>query len=523
MADRSLAAELRPFERAARLSSALVWAMRGLAVGITLTLALALASRFGVVTVTLAAWFVLPMAALIIGTIAGLARHRPLGEIASEVDHRANLRERAITALEMTGRFDPLARTQIADAVEHLRRLEPLETFPPRLPKRWSIASLVMALAMIPFLSLSLPGGSGARDRSAEIVAAEAERIEAIAEEIERESVADSGEERPAAAAAVLREIAAQLRQEVNAERALASVGEAERRLSALQDSRAFDAASALARVADTLDRETRTRGVSNALDRRDYARAAREMSQLGPRAAQGSSADRQAIAEALRQAGAAASRYDERLGQALREASERARQGDEGATERATSELNRLGNESRRQEALERALSQLQESRQALTSGREGSGARPSERAAGADGDDPSAGSGAGDRGGQGQGQSGGQGSGGQAGDGEGGDPSSGSGAGTGTSTRTTDVYDPAATRARQVQVPGGDFDRPTFGESEEQSDSADGEVTVDYRSVLPTYQERATRAMQDRYIPLGMKELVREYFSSLQPPGVR
>ena len=39
----------------------------------------------------------------------------------------------------------------------------------------------------------------------------------------------------------------------------------------------------------------------------------------------------------------------------------------------------------------------------------------------------------------------------------------------------------------------------------------------------VLPTYQERATRAMQDRYIPLGMKELVKEYFSSLQPDGTR
>ena len=43
------------------------------------------------------------------------------------------------------------------------------------------------------------------------------------------------------------------------------------------------------------------------------------------------------------------------------------------------------------------------------------------------------------------------------------------------------------------------------------------DGEARVDYRDVLPTYQERATKAMQDRYIPLGMKDLVRDYFSSL------
>jgi hypothetical protein len=70
---------------------------------------------------------------------------------------------------------------------------------------------------------------------------------------------------------------------------------------------------------------------------------------------------------------------------------------------------------------------------------------------------------------------------------------------------------------------VPGGDFDRPQISAGDSQSDGGDGEAHVDYRDVLPTYQERATRAMQDRYIPLGMKELVKEYFSSLQPDGTR
>ena len=79
--------------------------------------------------------------------------------------------------------------------------------------------------------------------------------------------------------------------------------------------------------------------------------------------------------------------------------------------------------------------------------------------------------------------------------------------------------MYNPGSLRTRQVEVPGGDIDRPQISESDKQSDGGDGEVRVDFRDVLPTYQERATKAMQDRYIPLGMKDLVRDYFSSLQP----
>src|SRR5207249_4739173 len=97
----------------------------------------------------------------------------------------------------------------------------------------------------------------------------------------------------------------------------------------------------------------------------------------------------------------------------------------------------------------------------------------------------------------GQGQGQS----QNGEQGDGK------GSGAGTGSQSRTTDLYNPAAVRSRQVQVPGGDFDRPQITEGAP-TEGADGEARVDYRNVLPTYQERATKAMQDRYIPLGMKD---------------
>src|SRR5262245_63230327 len=132
-----------------------------------------------------------------------------------------------------------------------------------------------------------------------------------------------------------------------------------------MQSPGAFDAAAALSRIADALDRDARTRPVSSALDRRDYRRAAEEMRQLGSRAAAASEADRQAMAQALRQGAAAAGRYDERLAEALRQAADRAAAGEPGSTDQAAREMTRTGGQLQRQETLERALSQLQNSRQ--------------------------------------------------------------------------------------------------------------------------------------------------------------
>jgi hypothetical protein len=288
-----------------------------------------------------------------------------------------------------------------------------------------------------------------------------------------------------------------------------------------MQSPRAFDTAAALSRIADALDRDARTRPVASALDRRDYRRAADEMRQLGSRAAGAPEADRQAMAQALRQGAAAAGRYDEKLAEALREAADRAAAGEPGSTDQAAREMARTGGQMQRQETLERALSQLQNSRQALGAGsRQGqSGSSSSASRRPSAGQEPGEGEGSGRD--QGQGQRQGQGQGQGQGDGNGERP--GSGAGTGSTGRTTELYDPAAVRTRQVQVPGGDFDRPQISVGDSQTDGGDGEARVDYRDVLPTYQERATRAMQDRYIPLGMKELVKQYFSSLQPDGTR
>jgi len=44
-------------------------------------------------------------------------------------------------------------------------------------------------------------------------------------------------------------------------------------------------------------------------------------------------------------------------------------------------------------------------------------------------------------------------------------------------------------------------------------------GSAAVPYREVYADYADRAGAALEGSYIPLGMKQYVRDYFSSLEP----
>ncbi|MDQ7036673.1 MAG: hypothetical protein Q9P01_18125 [Anaerolineae bacterium] len=44
---------------------------------------------------------------------------------------------------------------------------------------------------------------------------------------------------------------------------------------------------------------------------------------------------------------------------------------------------------------------------------------------------------------------------------------------------------------------------------------------MSVPYNQVFRTYEDAANRALENDYVPLGMQDVVRDYFSSLQPTG--
>jgi hypothetical protein len=51
------------------------------------------------------------------------------------------------------------------------------------------------------------------------------------------------------------------------------------------------------------------------------------------------------------------------------------------------------------------------------------------------------------------------------------------------------------------------------------DRAENPEGEVTVPYNQVYSDYANAANQALDTGYIPLGLRDVVREYFTSLAP----
>ena len=49
--------------------------------------------------------------------------------------------------------------------------------------------------------------------------------------------------------------------------------------------------------------------------------------------------------------------------------------------------------------------------------------------------------------------------------------------------------------------------------------SENPNGQVTVPYNQVFSDYANAANRALDSDYVPLGLRDVVRDYFTSLEP----
>ncbi len=68
-----------------------------------------------------------------------------------------------------------------------------------------------------------------------------------------------------------------------------------------------------------------------------------------------------------------------------------------------------------------------------------------------------------------------------------------------------------------QQVQLQGDASNAPV--QEGEFSQNPDGNVTVPYDQVFSDYSDAANSALESDYIPLGLRDVVRDYFSSLEP----
>lgn len=515
-----------------RVQQAAVWALRGAAAGLALSLILAILSRL---------FPLLPLSSLLLlssiivflcATAAfGLSvlRSPSLLQTARLIDYRLSLRERLSTALEVHAgavRTSPrMAAAQLADAVRVAAGIEPGQALPWRMPRReLGIVLLLVAMLIASFL---VPNPMEAvwqqREAARQAVAEQVAELEALRVEIE-DNQALSAEQREA----LLQELDELIRDlkegNLSQEEAVARLSEAEQRLMALRQEDAAAQQAGLEEAARAWQDSDLTDEIAEAIQRGDYQAAAGELAQYAT--TEGESLTREeelALADELAQAAEALAESNPDLAEKLNEAAEALRRGDVDAARQAIAEaseqLAQAGQRIAGQEAVEEALAAVQEGRQAVAQAGQGAGQQQAQ------------GTGQGQQGQQGAGQQQAQGPlGSGSGEGESSGQEGQAQAGEGSISQDNRPGQEGETEYESVYAPqrlgegeGERVNLPGEGEGPYRDTSRDvdeeGQALVPYDQVYGDYSQAAAEALEGSYIPLGIKEYVREYFSALEP----
>jgi hypothetical protein len=499
-----------------------------------------------------------PLGLAFIAALGSLFIRHTLEELARRIDRAARLQERSTTALELGGRGEnfPLAVAQMRDAVEHLKRVDLLEAFPLRLPRHELMAALfIVLIATIVGVSpnpwlLKLRASNPAITIAHE----QAQRVQRLADSIQPNDAAEIDALRQLISKGA-KTIEARSNEPDAALNALQDLEEQVQQMSASDD----QLSAALAAIASALAGDQATQSLASAIntgDMRQISQAAKDLaqavSQLNPQ-------DRQRVAQVLRDAAGRAGRVSQTVSRSLSSAADglqagvagdaTAAAGDQGqagdasqadgqqaanGAQSASDALNQLSNSAAAVDARQRASSQLESSRNALeralgrTQSRSGSnsGSSGSRSSSSSQGSQSGQGSQA-QPGGQGQngdpngngmdqggnGNPGGdQGTGGDTG--QGGGYSTG-GQGQGQNSGSSSQLD-VITSPQHVPI-NGSVPPDESSINPYTSDAGTGAAQTAPESVQPNYSSKPTQGNDAGSIPLGLRDLVKDYFSSL------
>ena len=494
---------IRRWARRIRWVESLEWGPWGAAVGLLLALSAALASRLWPLLMArhlATAAGVLMLTGAAVALIAVWLRPRAMLHLARVFDRRLSLAERLSTAVEIeTGRLQAapdMATAQLADAIHTAQRADYRSHLRLR-PSRWALLStgaLVLALA----LTLTLPNPQeSVLLRQEEVRAAVEEQIEAL--DAVREQLAETKGLTEAEREALLEELEEAIAnlQEGRAtpEEALAALSEAEQALAELQDPGAEGLEEGLERAGEQAADSEVTKELAEALAGGEYEAAAQALESYSEEIGEQLTREEELeLARQLAETAEALAEADPELAEQLAEAAEAIETGSveeaREALKAAAQEMGEAGERVERQEAVEGALAELQEGREEIA---KASGAVPSD----GNGSVP---------GGQ------------QAGAGVQTKP--GHSEDSGSAKPYDEDYDPERIDEEGAGVNIGREGEGgvTVGEVSIPSPEG-GRSSVPYREVYGDYAEEAGAALEGSYIPLGMKQYVRDYFSSLEP----
>lgn len=586
--------QVQRWERRGQRLRLLLWLPRAVMLGALLGAMLALLLRFGGAGAQVSLFGAgAVLGAVLLVAVGRAFWPRPLLGLAREYEQRFGLQERLSTALELqSGRISApaeLSTQQMHDAAEHARRLDPAQKLPLKIrPLEWlgAFAALVLLGLLLALLAGSDPGALAGRGDPVALAGA-AEELRDIVEAVANETTL-SAEERSALLETLERSLNDLERGDLSAEEAFAAMGDAQQALreqaeQLRQQGRSQD--QAFGAAADTLRRETieidagsaPTEGGSGIAEFQELAQQLSEaMQSLSP-------SQREAMQRAMEMAADEAMQANPQLSQALRDAAENMRQGDDAAAREALQRaLEQAGDAGERQALRDVTARTLEQNADAAAEAAEqianSDSSRQPESGDEASEEDPPGGA-TSQQAAQGEeGQQGGQGEDGAPGEegpsGEQGGTQSGEGSGEGEAAAFSEeasqggqgedanqgsMQGAAGDAANTGQDSSGAAEAPSSsdnnpdGQGEQvyeaiyapqrlsaegttdivlEPDTSDvpvvqgdfqqnplGESVVPYNRVFRAYAEAANRALNSDAVPLTMRDVVREYFNSLEP----
>ena len=553
--------QLGSVARALSVQRGLLWLARGMAAGTFVVLGVVVWAwtRDGVKTLPIPLLVAAPLCVGLLTALVSLFMRHNTRELARHIDRAARLQERSTTALELGARGEdfPLAIAQMRDAIEHLKRVDLLEAFPLRVPRNelLTVFFVVLIATLVGISPNPWLLRARASNPSITIAREQAQRVQRLADNIQPNDSAELDALRQLLNKGA-RTIDARSNEPDAALNALQDLEQQVQQMGAGDD----QLAAALAAIASALAADPTTQALADAIntgDMRQISQAAKDLAQ----ASKGlSGQDQQRVARALRDAAGRAGRVSQSVAGNLSDAasalqsaaaanaanaSEASQGGDPGqagqqgaassqaAAQSASDALNQLGDSASAADARQRAASQLESSRNALeralgrTQSRSGNSSTSNGRSP--SGSPSSSTSQSGDQGragGQGQaGDQGGDGTDGNGGmsggdQGNGGDTGQGGGYSTGgpSQNHTATSVSQLDAITRPEQVPGaGDAAPDQSSINPYTSDAGSGNTRTAAESVSPVYSSQPTQGNDSGSIPIGLRDLVKDYFSSL------
>ncbi|HYE82576.1 MAG TPA: hypothetical protein VEG39_10495 [Clostridia bacterium] len=455
----------------------------------------------------------------------------PLNTYAALKADSFGLKERTVTALELAGNQSTLAVLEKNDALEHLRNMDYKKKIPLRPNKKYLLICLILTavLAVSGFIPNPMAGRAEELHKIKEKIAEQQKKADKLIERVR--SNPKLAEEQKEELEKRLAELKKELKAVSDEKEISKALGRTEKKLEYIKDK--YTSGEDLKKIADALSKNEMTKALADMIKNGDEKAFKDNIKKMAEELKKLSAEEKQKLAEELSKLAQEIKDHPE-LSRAFDELAKKLAAGELGDVSGELSELDQSISELMENESIKDAISELvkelenanssQDNGQQSQQGQDGSGHQGQGSTPGGNGQQGQGNQRGGD--GQGAGQGGGAGSGTDMGN-EDQTPTPPGSSGIGKkdgSEKKDGEYEKVFT----PETLGGEGDTSNLS-GKKGTGGTTGQVITDksrrvrgssvpYNQVVGQYKAKAMESMNTSDIPPGMKDMVKEYFTSLE-----